>query len=130
MNKNIFENFVAAINEHNIDKIYSMMTDDHLFIDSCANEIIGKEKMRSGWVEYLRWFPDYKAVIKDIFIENNMIGAFGFASGSYICKKSGNAENHFHLPAAWRAVIENKKIKLWQVYADTKIQLGIIERNK
>ena len=34
MDKKIFFDFVNAINEHNVDKIYSLMTDDHKFIDA------------------------------------------------------------------------------------------------
>jgi hypothetical protein len=34
------------------------------------------------------------------------------------------------LPAAWKAVIEKGKIKLWQVYADYSPILDIFEKNK
>jgi hypothetical protein len=27
-------------------------------------------------------------------------------------------ENHWEIPAAWKAVIADEKIKLWQVFAD------------
>lgn len=126
----VFNDFVAAINDHNIDKIYFLMTDDHKFIDSYGNEVSGKDKMRAGWIGYFQWFPDYKVEITDLFVDNNTIGAFGFASGSFHCSKLNDPENYFRIPAAWKATIVNNKIKLWQVYADTKKQLDIIERNK
>lgn len=130
MNRKVFDDFVDAINEHNVEKLYSLMTEDHKFIDSYGNEVSGKDKMRAGWIGYFQWFPDYKVEITDLFIENNIIGAFGFASGSF--NKKGNKEpgNYFRIPAAWKVIIGNNKIELWQVYADTKKQLDIIERNK
>jgi ketosteroid isomerase-like protein len=130
MKEMVFNDYVTAINEHDIDKICSLMTDDHKFIDAYGNEIDGKDKMRSGWIGYFQWFPDYKIEITDLFIKNNAISAFGFASGSFQGSKFNDLDNYFRLPAAWMAIIENNKIKLWQVYADTKKQLDIIERNK
>ena len=130
MNKKVFDDFVDAINEHNVEKLYSLMTEDHKFIDSYGNEVSGKDKMRSGWIEYFHWFPDYNIEITELFIENNIIAAFGFASGGFKKKESNGPDNYFRIPAAWKVIIENNKIKQWQVYADTKKQLDIIERNK
>ena len=130
MKEKVFYDFVAAINEHDIEKIYSLMTEDHKFVDAYGNEIVGKDKMRSGWIGYFQWFPDYKIEITNTFIEDNTIGAFGFASGTYRDKGTNVNENHFYIPAAWKVIIENDKIKLWQVYADTKKQIEIIENNK
>ena len=48
MNKQIIHNFVDAINEHNVDKICTLMTDNHKFIDSQGNEVVGKEKNEGG----------------------------------------------------------------------------------
>ena len=130
MKEMVFNDYVAAINEHDIDKICSFMAEDHKFIDSDGNEVSGKAKMRLAWIGYFRWFPDYKIEITNIFNENNTIGAFGFASGSFKKKENKEPGNYFYIPAAWKAVIENDKLKLWQVYADTKRQIDIIERNK
>ena len=130
MNRKVFDDFIDAINEHNVEKLHSLMTEDHKFIDSYGNEVSGKDKMRSGWIEYFHWFPDYNIEITDLFIENNTIAAFGFAGGSFQGSKYNYLENYFRIPAAWKVTVENDKIKLWQVYADTKKQLDIIERNK
>ena len=130
MKEKVFYDFVAAINEHDIEKIYSLMTEDHKFVDAYGNEITGREKMRSGWIGYFQWFSDYNIEITNLFIKNNKIGAFGFAKGTYNNKGRNISGNAFHIPAAWKVVVENDKIKLWQVYADTKKQIEIIENNK
>ena len=129
MNKQIFYNFVDAINEHNVDKLCSLMTDDHKFIDSQGNEIIGREKMREGWVGYFQFFPDYNIEITDIFLNEDTVAAFGFASATFQ-GQSDRKENNWHLPASWKAIIKNGKIDLWQVYADSKIPFDIINKNK
>ena len=129
MNKQIFQNFVGAINEHNVEKICSLMAEDHIFIDSQGNETRGKEKMRTGWIGYFQLFPDYTIEITEIFLNGDTIAAFGFAGGTWE-GLSDRKENYWRLPASWKAVIKNGKIELWQVYADSKIPYDIIVKNK
>jgi len=120
MNKKVFYTFVDAINQHAIG-IYSLLTDDHKFIDAQGNEITGKDKMKIAWQGYFELFPDYKIEVIDVFESVNVIGAFGSASGSF----KNDKKNQF-LKLPWKAIIENDKVKLWQVYADTKIPYDII----
>jgi hypothetical protein len=128
MTQQTFNDFVSAINEHNVDKLCSLMTDNHKFIDSLGNEGIGKDQMRNGWLGYYQLFPDYKIDITEIFIKDDTISAFGFAGGTFkgLTEKK---ENYWHLPAAWKAIIKGGKVQLWQVYADSKIPFDIISKN-
>jgi len=64
MNNQIIKEFVEAINDHNVDKICSLITDEHKFIDSQGNVTLGKEQMRAGWIGYFQLFPDYKIEIR------------------------------------------------------------------
>jgi ketosteroid isomerase-like protein len=130
MNEQLVYDFMNAINDHDVQKIYILMADDHEFIDSHGNRIIGKDKMKAGWTGYFQLFPDYKIEITDLFVKEGMIAAFGFAEGTYKNKKVENQQNHWCLPASWKAIVDGNKIKLWQVYADTKIPFEIIEKNK
>ncbi len=130
MNKKTFYDFVSAINEHNAEKLYALMTNDHQFIDAQGNTVTGRDKMKAGWTAHFQWFPDYKIEVTDIFIQGDTIAAFGFAEGTYKGIKTEQNKNYWKLPAAWKAVIENGKVKLWQVYADTKIPFDIISQSK
>ena len=129
MNNQIVQDFANAINEHNVDKICSLMTDNHRFIDSEGNQTAGKEQMRRGWIGYFQLFPDYKIEVTEIFFNDDTVAAFGFASGTFQ-GQSNRTDNYWRLPAAWKAVIKNGKIDLWQVFADAKIPFDIINRNK
>jgi len=128
-NKKIVYDFAEAINEHNVDKLYGLMTDDHQFIDAQGNEVHGRDKMKAGWAGYFQWFPDYKIEITHIFVDGDTLAVFGFAGGTFK-SKTADAENYWRLPAAWKVVVENGRIKLWQVYADTKIPFDIISKNQ
>jgi ketosteroid isomerase-like protein len=127
MDNKIIYDFVSAINQHDVDRICSLMTDDHKFIDSQGNAAIGKEQMRAGWTGYFQLFPDYKIEITEILFNGDTFAAFGFAGGTYN-GRGDKKENYWHLPASWKAVIVNGKIQLWQVYADSKIPFDIINK--
>jgi len=107
-----------------------LMADDHTFIDPHGNQVVGKDKMKPGWAGYFQWFPDYTIEILDVFENDGQLAAFGFAGGTFKGIKTGSNENYWRLPAAWKIIAENGKIKLWQVYADTKIQLDMINKDR
>ncbi len=127
MSKKTVLKFAEAINNHNTDSIAGLMTEDHTFIDAHGNKAEGKKTMKAGWEGYFKWFPDYKIEIVEIFEDGNSIAALGYASGTFDGKDRD--KNYWKLPAAWRVIVENEKIKLWQVYADTKIPFDIIEKS-
>ena len=129
MNKQIILRFIDAINDHHVDALCSLMTDDHTFIDSHGNETVGKETMHNGWTGYFQLFPDYKIEVTDIFLHGDTVALFGFASGS-LGGGHKNQDAYWHLPASWKAIVKNEKICLWQVYADSKIPFDIINKSK
>jgi limonene-1,2-epoxide hydrolase len=117
---------IAAINQRNPSEISSLVTEDHVFIDSAGKVATGREKMTTGWKEYFQMFPDYEIKVESILAEQTLVAIFGSASGTYHGKRGLVPENRIEMPAAWRAIVENGKIKLWQVYADWTEGLRII----
>jgi ketosteroid isomerase-like protein len=126
----VFKSFVKAINQADLTELESLMTEDHTFIDSAGTKEAGREKMIKGWDSYFKMFPDYKIEIEDIIQENEIVGAFGTASGTYNGKRGLVPENIIKMPAAWRAVIKGGKVKNWQVYADWTEGIKIIEEDQ
>lgn len=84
--------------------------------------------MIAEWKGYFAWIPDYKIEIETMMEHGDTVTAFGFASGTFNGVPTSDKRNHWRLPASWKAIVANGKIKLWQVYADTKIPFEIIER--
>src|SRR5258707_13696044 len=99
MSKKAITEFVNAINEHDVEKIYSLITNDHAFIDAHGNEIKDKDTMKAGWKGYFQWFPDYKIEITDILTGGDTLAAFGFASGTFKGIRTDKNENYWRLPA-------------------------------
>ncbi len=125
MGKETFYKFVGAINNHDVNSLGELMSDDHIFTDAHGVEVMGRERMKKGWIGYFKWFPDYKIEIREIYEDENTISALGFACGTF--EGVNPEENFWRIPAAWKAEIYDGKIAHWQIFADTKIPYDIIE---
>jgi ketosteroid isomerase-like protein len=123
-NKETVIAFIDRINAQDIDGLAELMTGDHRFIDAHGNEVSGREKMAAGWRGYFDWFPVYSIEVNEVFERGDTFAMFGFAGGSF----KGRAEASWRLPAAWKAVVKDGRVALWQVFVDTKIPFEIIER--
>jgi ketosteroid isomerase-like protein len=110
--------FIAAINRRSPSEISDLMTEDHIFVDSGGRIESGRQNMIAGWNGYFRMFPDYKMRVETILGDGGLVAVFGSASGTYNGKRGSVPENRIEMPAAWRALVQNGKVKHWQVYAD------------
>jgi len=127
---NVVMAFIAAINRRDPSEICNLMSEDHTFIDSVGRIISGRENMTAGWEGYFRMFPDYQIRIENIIRDKTIVAVFGSASGTYNGKRGPIPENKIEMPAAWKAVVANGKVKLWQVYADWTEGSRIIDKDK
>ena len=80
--------FLDAINSRDVDRLCSLMSEDHVFVDALGNKVQGKESMRKAWTGYFQWFPDYRVSHEEIFSDGKLVAAFGSAEGTYASKGS------------------------------------------
>jgi uncharacterized protein (TIGR02246 family) len=119
----VAEQFVTAINAHDVERLASLMTSDHRFIDSLGSVVEGREAVREGWQFYFSMVPDYNVDISRSFVaEDGSAEAMfaGVASGSYWSNGIRQPDSSWSAPAALRAVIREGQIAEWQVYADNE----------
>jgi len=76
--------------------------------------------MRKGWTGYFRMFPDYHVSHAEVFSHGDVVASFGTAEATFAVAGKLPKENHWIVPAAWRAVVSNGLIAEWQVYADNQ----------
>jgi ketosteroid isomerase-like protein len=119
----IAEQFVTAINAHDVIRLTSLMTSDHRFIDSLGAAVEGRDAMHDGWRFYFDMVPDYHLDIRSFFIpENGKAEAMlvGVASGSYWSNGIKRPNSSWSTPVALRALVRDAQIAEWQVYADNE----------
>ena len=122
--------FVNAINAGSVSRLSELMTEDHVFIDSDGAENRGKLNMTAGWRGYFEMVPDYRIIIKETFSSGGTVMLAGEAEGTFAQDRILRPENHWRVPAAWRAVIEGDKVALWQVYVNPEAMAIILKRVK
>jgi ketosteroid isomerase-like protein len=128
--KNIVQDYIAAINEADVDRILSLMSDNHIMIDSQDHKMTGKDNLRQAWIGYLGLFPDYKIEVNEILEKGSLICILGYASGTYKNLKNDDNSNFWKIPLALAAIIKDNHISKWQIYADNLVVIDIINRNK
>jgi ketosteroid isomerase-like protein len=121
--------FIAAINDGDIEVMGELMTEDHLFIDAGDTTGEGRQHMKEGWKGYYAMVPDYRCEVTETFVSGNIVVLLGRAMGTYSTDGNLRPENYWNIPAAWRAVIEGNQVKQWQVYADNEPMREIMARN-
>ncbi len=112
--------FMERINHADVDGLCALMTDDHLFVDALGNRFQGVGNLRIGWKAYLSMFPDYRVSHEDIFQNGDVVAVIGSASGTYAVQGKLPKENHWEIPAAWKAVVRDGRIAEWRVYCDNQ----------
>jgi hypothetical protein len=110
--------FIDKINAHELEGLCDLMTDEHLFIDGLGNIQRGREVMRNGWKSYFTMVPDYWIKVERMIENENVVGIFGTAGGTYTRDGHLDPRNQWEVPAAWQAVIQSDRVAVWQVYAD------------
>ena len=123
MNKMTFNQFVAAINRHDVKALAALMTPDHLFVDSLGHRVQGAPSMEAAWHSYFTMCPDYWIHIDNMVPERDTALAVGEAGGTI----DGVP---WHTPAAWKAVVRDAMVLEWRVFADNKPVYEILARRK
>jgi ketosteroid isomerase-like protein len=112
--------FVNRINRHDVGGLAALMSEDHRFIDGLGQAVDGRERMEKGWLSYFTWFPDYLIKVDEILGKGNVVALFGTAEGTFLVNGKLLPENHWKIPAAWKAVMRGEQVSQWSVYADNE----------
>jgi ketosteroid isomerase-like protein len=126
----VVNKFIEAINRHDVNAIGELMSQDCVYIDSDGTTYDDLEQMKGGWPGYFKMFPDYKIDAPEYVVSGDTVILLGTASGTYTTNGDLKPENHWQIPAAWKAVVAGDKIKLWQWIADNSIVAKIIEKEQ
>jgi ketosteroid isomerase-like protein len=127
--RQVLLSFIERINEHNVEGLAALMTDDHVFIDSLGRAVRGRIAMRRAWESYFHLFPDYRIVFEEIFERSGVFAILGKASGTYCASGEMLAENRWEIPAAWRALVRVDRMAEWRVFADNYQTVKLIENS-
>jgi ketosteroid isomerase-like protein len=124
----VVRRFMAAINDHDVEAILALMTDDHRYTDATGGSISGPDPLRAAWQGYFAWFPNYEISAEEVIASGNRVAVFGHAGGTFALGPGSVADNTWYLPAAWLADVRGDRVAHWRVFCDTEPIWTIMRR--
>lgn len=115
----VVRSFVAAINDHKLETLASLMTEDHVFVDGLGASVAGRSAMVAGWGAYFDTVPDCWIRIDRLISGGCAVALFGTAGGTYVASRQAlDSANRWETPAAWLAEVRDNTVAVWRVFAD------------
>jgi ketosteroid isomerase-like protein len=99
--------FNDAINARDVDRLATLMTHTHRFIDSAGSTVEGKAACLDAWRGFFDAFPDYRNVFDSV---EDVGGGVVVVRGRSECSVDA-----LHGPAMWRAAVREGLVDVWQV---------------
>jgi hypothetical protein len=109
--------FNECINNHDIEGLSALMTEDHTFISKLNDAQRGKEEMIKSWKKFFTLFPKYRNEIHFVYSKANFVIMVG------------NSES-LEGPAIWTSYIQNNLVSEWRVFDDTEKNRAILGINE
>ena len=83
-NKKIIKAAMAALNDHNIEKLTARMTDDAVdYGEGTGQSLKGKDTIKSSLTTFMNAFPDFKADDLRYFADGDHVVVIGQYSGTF-----------------------------------------------
>jgi ketosteroid isomerase-like protein len=119
----VFDQWVAAINGHDVAALTALMPADFVFVDALGNRVEGARSMEAGWRGYFAMCPDYWIRVEHVMVEGVTLLAAGEAGGTIDGEK-------WRTPAVWKVVIRDGSVAEWRVFADNKPVYEILGKRR
>jgi hypothetical protein len=104
-----------------ITGISSLMTDDHVFIDTANNSISGKNCCLAAWKSFFAAFPNYRNIFHQVLI----VGDHAVIVGHSVC-----GDRRLVGPALWTAKLSGTLVAEWRVYEDTSANRALLGQSR
>ncbi|QKZ24402.1 nuclear transport factor 2 family protein [Streptomyces chartreusis] len=106
----VVRRFNTAINDRDLDRLASLMSDDHTFTDSGGGTVRGKPACVEAWRGFFAAFPDYRNTFTGLSARDDIVAVSGHSE----CARPELAG-----PALWTARVSGTLVAEWRVYEDT-----------
>lgn len=107
--------FVDAINRGDVERLCSLMTEDHRLHVLDETPLAGRAANRQAWIGYASAYPDYVIYPSRIVDRGAEVFVLGATTGSHLGLTD---EEERRLGVIWRAVVRDGALSVWQVIED------------
>jgi len=99
--------FNDRINQQDPEGLAELMTDDHKFIDSLGNIIMGRDAVKECWREFFKKYPEYRNKFTSVSVLDNIVVMVGCSTCS---------SRQLEGPSVWTAKIREDRVSEWRVF--------------
>jgi hypothetical protein len=117
--------FVDAINAGDLDRLGSLMSEDHRLVVLDEAPLVGRAANVEAWRGYLSAFPDYVIYLRHVATIGSRVAVLGTTTGSHLGLVD---DEEMALDVIWIAEVTNGTLSSWCIAADSpelRRQLGI-----
>jgi predicted ester cyclase len=119
--------FIDRINQHDVEGIVHMLSDDYHFVNSAGDKFAGRDFMRETWQSQFSQHPDFKLRVQRVIADDEGVAVFGWSEGTYAPDGIFRDENRWEVPAAFLGVARDGKMTHWEVYSDASIVFDLMK---
>lgn len=102
--------FNGAITDRDLDRLASLMTEDHAFVDTAGRVVDGRAAAVEAWRGFFAAYPGYRSVFTTVLVDEELVLATGYSEGT---------DPALDGPAIWVATIHEGLVAQWRVFDDT-----------
>ena len=103
--------FNENINARDIEGLASLMSDDHVFVDTAGDSVTGKQACLEAWRGFFDAYPGYRNLFESVRAKDGVVTVIGRSE----CPGHPILEG----PAVWTAVVVGDRVSQWRVHNDT-----------
>jgi len=108
--------FIDAVNRGDVAALAALMTEDHTLHVLDEAPLIGKSANIEAWRGYVSSFPQYVIYPHEIAAEGPRVAVVGHTTGSHLGLSD---EEEQELTIIWSALVDDGRLRLWQIVEDT-----------
>ena len=119
--------FIDRINQHDVEGIVGMLSEDYHFVNSAGDRFAGRPFMRETWQSQFSLHPDFNIRVQRIIADDDGVAVFGWSEGTYAPDGVMRDENRWEVPAAFLGIAHEGQITHWQVFSDASIVFDLMK---
>jgi ketosteroid isomerase-like protein len=108
--------FIDTINHRDVDRLVSLMTDDHVMRILDEAPVSGKQALREAWRGYFEAFPRYRVYVDRIAVAGDRVAVLGHTTGSHLGLPD---REESALPVVWTADVRGERLASWNILEDS-----------
>jgi ketosteroid isomerase-like protein len=120
-------NIIDRINAHDVDGIMDLVSLDYEFVNSSGDHFRDRQFICDTWRAQFQNHPDYRIRVEHVICDEQCVGVFGWAEGTYAPDGEMRDDDHWEVPCAFLFKVKTGKVTYFESYADSSIVFDVMK---